>query len=68
MGYDSLDMESAAAFKAANLLQIPIAALLNVSDNSAAGKSLMTRRSEEEISRRRFVSREVMANILSELL
>lgn len=68
MGYDSLDMESAAAFKAANLLQIPIAALLNVSDNSAAGKSLMTRRSDEEISRRRFVSREVMANILTELL
>lgn len=68
LGYNSLDMESAAAFKAANLLHIPIAALLNVSDNSAAGKSLMTRRSEEEISRRRLVSRTVMAEILTELL
>ena len=69
MGYNSVDMESAAAFKAANLLQIPVAAILNVSDNSTAkNKSLMTERSETDKSYRKFVAREIMPQIITETL
>lgn len=65
MGYDTLDMESAAVLKAARLLGVPAAAILNVSDNSAAGKSLFTPRSGEEQAYRQFVRREVLPQILA---
>lgn len=65
MGYNSVDMESAALFMAAELVGIPVAALLNVSDNSVAGnQSLMNRRTDEEQKYRRFVGREVMPQII----
>lgn len=63
-GYNTLDMESAAAFKAARLMGMACAALLNVSDNSVKDRSLLTQRSEEERHYRRFVRREVMAAVL----
>lgn len=64
-GCDCLDMESAALFRAAKLLELPAAALLNVSDNSsAAGSSLMTARTGDEQERRRYVIRELMPRIL----
>ncbi|MBQ4050590.1 MAG: phosphorylase [Oscillospiraceae bacterium] len=68
MGYDCLDMESAAAFKAAGILGIRIAALLNVSDNSSAsGKSLMNTRSGKEQDYQRFVTRKVMPKIVTDV-
>ena len=67
MGYNSIDMESAAAFKAAGILEIPIAALLNVSDNSVVGnQSLMNRRTDEEQSYRRYVGRTVLPQIIAD--
>lgn len=68
MGYDCLDMESAAAFKTAGILGIRTAALLNVSDNSAAaGKSLMNARTGKEQDYRRFVTGEVMPKIIGKV-
>lgn len=66
-GCDCLDMESAAAFKAAALLDIPMAALLNISDNSfAEGKSLMSSRSEADRQYRKFVTGKVLPRIVLE--
>ncbi|MCI9625213.1 MAG: phosphorylase [Clostridia bacterium] len=65
MGYNSIDMESAAAFKAAKMINIPIAALLNVSDNSTINKSLMTDRSnQQEKEYRKFVRSEILPEII----
>lgn len=65
MGYNSVDMESAAAFKTGGMLGMPIAALLNVSDNSVVdNKSLMNRRTDDEQKYRRFVGREVIPQII----
>ncbi len=68
MGYQTLDMESAAVLKAAQLTGMSAAAVFNVSDNSAAGSSLMTARGEREQAYRRFVRREVMPQILAAAL
>ncbi|MDE7293882.1 MAG: phosphorylase [Oscillospiraceae bacterium] len=68
MGYNSIDMESAAAFRTAKIMGISIAALLLVSDNSAARKSLMTsaasRIGSEEQEYRQFVRGEIMPQII----
>ncbi len=65
MGYNSIDMESAVAFKTASFVGIPIAALLQVSDNSVSNRSLMSERDQkEERSYRLFVRK----NILSEII
>lgn len=65
MGYNSIDMESAAAFKAAKMMNIPIAALLQVSDNSVIRKPLMTDlRSREEREYRIFVRSKILPEII----
>lgn len=65
MGYNSIDMESAAAFKAAKMMNIPIAALLNVSDNSTINKPLMTDHSnQQEKEYRKFVRSEILPQII----
>ena len=64
MGCNSLDMESAAAFRAAKLMGIPIAALLNVSDNTVANKSVVSKRTREEMDYRRFVRGTVITEII----
>ncbi|MCI8485426.1 MAG: phosphorylase, partial [Lachnospiraceae bacterium] len=65
MGYNSIDMESAAAFKAAKMMNIPIAALLNVSDNSTMNKSLMTdHNNQSEKEYRKFVRSEIFPQII----
>ncbi len=63
-GYNSVDMESAAAFKAAKLSGLQIAALLNVSDNSVADKSLMVTRTEKEKRYRKFVRKKIIPQIV----
>lgn len=69
MGHNSIDMESAAAFKAANMLNIPIVAILNVSDNSVEeNKSLMSKRNQEERKYRRYVAREIVPQIIMDLM
>lgn len=66
-GYNSVDMESGAAFKAANMLGIPIVAILNVSDSAAQeNKSLMAKRTDEERMYRKYVASEIIPQIIAE--
>lgn len=67
--YNSIDMESAVAFKAARMMNIPIAALLSVSDNSIINKSLLTSidaRKEREY--RVFVRNQIIPQIIYSVL
>ena len=67
-GYDSVDMESAVAFKAARRMGIPAAALLHVSDNSVLDQSLLSAR-EGHGGRvyRSYVRKEVLPKIVHAL-
>lgn len=66
MGYNSLDLESAAAFSAAKIAGIRAAALMNISDNASKEKSLMSDRSEDT-NRRKHITRSAMASIIKKL-
>ena len=69
MGFNSIDMESAVAFKTAKMLNIPIVALLNVSDNTLkTNSSLMGKRNNEERNYRKFVAKEIIPQIIIESL
>ena len=68
-GYNSIDMESAITFKVASIFGIPAVGILNVSDNSAKeGKTLISKRAPEEKAYRRFVAREVIPQIIKEVI
>lgn len=66
-GCNTLDMESAVAFRAGALMGLPIAALLCVSDNSLAQKSLLGGVTGGEQDRRNFVRRHVIPQIIKGL-
>lgn len=67
-GYDSVDMESAVAFKAARMMGVPAAAILHVSDNSVLDQSLMSLRdSHEGRIYRSFVRKEILPKIVHAL-
>lgn len=69
MGFNSIDMESAVAFKTAKMLNIPLVALLNVSDNAVkTNGSLMAHRSNKERNYRKFVAKEIIPQIIIESL
>ncbi|HHT37373.1 MAG: hypothetical protein ACE3NC_08660 [Candidatus Wallacebacter cryptica] len=60
-----IEMETAAAFRAAKLANIPVVALLSVSDNVMIDKSLLGGRNEEEMNYyRKYVRREIFPQIL----
>jgi len=63
-GCNVIEMETAAAFAAGKLMNIPVAALFSVSDNSVASKSLMSGRTEDDREYRRFTRREVLPEIV----
>lgn len=66
-GYNAVDMESAAAMKAANMLNIPIASILQVSDCAVKeNQSLMAKRTETDRKYRRYVANEIIPRILTE--
>ena len=67
MGCNVIEMETAAAFEAAALAEIPIAALLSVSDNTMINKSLVSGRTEQDMDYRKFVRRELFPKIISAL-
>lgn len=64
MGCNTIDMESACAFRMAGLMNIPMAALLNVSDNTVANKPVVSQRTNDELAYRKFVRDEVMSKII----
>lgn len=68
MGCNSLEMETAAAFRAAKLMKIPLIAILVVSDNSLTKKSLLSGRTQDEMLRYNFVTKEIVSKIIMGIL
>ena len=68
LGCDSIEMETAAAFRAARLAGIALAALFSVSDNTLRKKSLLSGRTPEELAYRSRVRRTVFPQILLKTL
>ncbi len=66
MGCNVIEMETAAAFRAAELSNIPLVALLSVSDNTVVNKSLISGRTENEINYREEVRKNIFPKIISE--
>lgn len=66
MGCNVIEMETAVAFRAAKIANIPIAAVFSVSDNTVKNKSLISGRTEEEINYRRFVRKTLFPEIIQE--
>jgi purine-nucleoside phosphorylase len=66
-GCNVIEMETAAAFKAARLADISITAVFSVSDNTVAMKSLITGRTKEEMDYRRYTRRVLFPKIIKEL-
>ena len=64
MGCNVIEMETASAFKAANIMNIPIVALFSVSDNTITNKSLVSGRTQEELDYRRYVRSELFPKII----
>ncbi|MBQ6182438.1 MAG: phosphorylase [Clostridia bacterium] len=64
-GCNSIDMETAVAFRSAKLMNKPIVALLNVTDNTVARKSLINETTKNEDEYRLFVRREVFPRIIN---
>jgi purine-nucleoside phosphorylase len=64
MGCNVIEMETAVAFRAAELMKIPLVALFNVSDNTATNKSLVSGRTPEEMEYRWFTRRELFPKII----
>lgn len=68
LGCNGVEMETAAAFRAAQLAGIPMTALLSVSDNTLNRKSLICGRTESDELHRRRVRREIVPEILLEYM
>ncbi|SCL86449.1 AMP nucleosidase [Sporanaerobacter sp. PP17-6a] len=67
MGCNTIEMETAASFRAARLADIPITALFSVSDNTVINKSLINSRTQEEMEYRRYVRRELFPKIILDI-
>jgi purine-nucleoside phosphorylase len=67
-GCIGIEMETAAVFRAARLVGIPAAALLQISDVAPDSKSLFSGRTEAEQQRRQQLRRELVSRIVIEAL
>ena len=63
----TIEMETSTLFRCADIIKIPSAALLCVSDNTVENKSLYSGRSAEEKQRRYYVRNVVIPSIISEI-
>lgn len=66
LGCNVIEMETAAAFRAALCSGIALAALFSVSDNTVTHKSLVSGRTENEMAYRRFIRKTVVPKIVLE--
>ena len=64
MKCNTIEMETAAAFRAAKTASIKIAAVFSISDNTITEKSLLNGRTEQEINYRRYVRRNIFPQII----
>lgn len=67
-GAKTIEMETAAVFKASQLMQIPTSALFVISDNTITNKSLYSGRSQKEQEYRHYIRNTMIPNIIIELL
>ncbi len=67
-GAKTIEMETAAVFKASQLMKIPTAALFIISDNTITKKSLYSGRSQKEETDRHQVRNTILPSIIIELL
>ncbi len=68
MGCNSIEMETAAAFRAAKIADIPITAIFSVSDNTVVKKSLVSGRTYEEMEYRKTVRKKLFPKIIHRIL
>jgi purine-nucleoside phosphorylase len=66
MNCNVIEMETAAAFRAAKMANIQIIAIFSVSDNTVVKKSLICGRTDQEMDYRRFVRRSLFPKIIIE--
>lgn len=64
MGCNVIEMETASAFRAAEIANISMAAIFSVSDNTVINKGLISGRTAEEMEYRRFVRKELFPQII----
>lgn len=64
MGCNVIEMETASAFRAANIAGISMAAIFSVSDNTVTNKSLISGRTAEERQYRNFVRKTLFPKII----
>lgn len=64
MGCNVIEMETAAAFRAAKMINVPMAAVFSVSDNTAVNKSLISGRTKEDNDYRRRVKKKLIPKII----
>jgi len=67
-GCNTLDMETAVAFRAAKLMNKALVAILSVTDNTVVKKSLISKTTKNEDDYRLFVRREVFPKIINNLI
>lgn len=68
LGCNVVEMETSAAFRASQLVKIPLVAILSVSDNIIIKKSLVNGRTKEDMDLRRKVRKEIFPVLLNEVL
>jgi len=64
MGCNTIEMETAAAFRAAEIMKIPLIALFSISDNIVKNKSLVSGRTAEELDYRKLVRSAFLPKII----
>ncbi len=64
MGCNVIEMETASAFRAAEVADISMAAIFSVSDNTVINKGLISGRTAEEMEYRKFVRKELFPQII----
>ena len=67
MGCNTIEMETASAFRAARLMNVPIMALFSIPDNVMVNKSLISGRTQKEMEYRRYVRRELFPKIILDI-
>lgn len=68
MGCNLIEMETAVAFRAAKLMNIPITAIFSISDNVVSKKSLVSGRAEKEMEYRKFTRCEIFPRLILSIL
>ena len=67
MGCNVIEMETASAFRAAQIANLKLAAIFSVSDNTVTNKSLISGRTENDMKYRRFVRNNLFPEIITKV-